>query len=147
MKRLVFVFALALAFPTNALAGGIAARISAPPADLRVGDTWVAKVEVERCNGVRLTDVRPTVVLWNERTGRSLSIEPTRDGDAWVARIVFPTAGVWSYYADVNAYYEVQTVVVRPVEGRASAQRWRLPAGLALLSLVAIPAARRRRRV
>ena len=107
MPKLVFaaaVAASALVFAAPAAAGCWATVGVAPPPDgTTAGDVWLANVTVLQHGRNPLPDAQdatPTVAIRNRATGEKATF-PAKVRDAgrgiYVARIVFPSAGTWSY--------------------------------------------------
>jgi hypothetical protein len=107
MRRLALVAAIlgALAAPSSAAAGGMAAwTLSGPPAGLTAGDAWHAQIRVTGCRGVLLGSITPTVVVVDNRSGRIVRFRGRSTGvpGEYTARVVFPTAGNWSYRVEAH---------------------------------------------
>jgi hypothetical protein len=98
------VAASALVFAAPAAAGCWATvGVAPPPEGTTAGDVWLANVTVLQHGRNPLPDARdatPTVTIRNRATGEEATF-PARVRDAgrgiYVARIVFPSAGTWSY--------------------------------------------------
>ncbi|HKI24339.1 MAG TPA: FixH family protein [Gaiellaceae bacterium] len=101
MKRLLIPLALlALAAPTSALAGGWAtAGLSPPDGGVGAGDTWNAQVNILQHGETPLAGVSPTVTIRNTATGeaKTFDAKPTDEAGVYVAKVVFPSEGTWSY--------------------------------------------------
>ena len=100
MKRLLIPLALlALAAPSSALAGGWATAGLSPPEGVGAGDTWNAQVNILQHGETPLSGVSPTVTIRNASTGeaKTFAAKPTDEAGVYVARVVFPSAGKWSY--------------------------------------------------
>ena len=101
MKRLLIPLALlALATPTSALAGGWAtAGLSPPDGGVGAGDTWNAQVNILQHGETPLSGVSPTVTIRNTTTGeaKTFDAKPTDEAGVYVAKVVFPSEGKWSY--------------------------------------------------
>jgi hypothetical protein len=98
------VAASTLLFAAPATAGCWATvGVAPPPEGTTAGDVWLANVTVLQHGRNPLPDARnarPTVTIRNRATGEKATF-PARVKDAgrgiYVARIVFPSAGTWSY--------------------------------------------------
>ena len=100
MKRLLIPLALlALAAPSSALAGGWATAGLSPPEGVGAGDTWNAQVNILQHGETPLSGVSPTVTIRNASTGeaKTFDAKPTDEAGVYVAKVVFPSAGKWSY--------------------------------------------------
>ncbi len=76
--------------------------LAPPPGGIQPGDTWTARMTVLQHGQTPLPDAktaRPTLTIRNEATGaeRTFVARPTRDLTVFSARVVFPSAGSWSY--------------------------------------------------
>jgi YtkA-like len=102
MKRILVAFALvALAAPAGALAGGWAtAGLSPPPDEVGAGDTWNAQITVLQHGRTPLEGVEPIVTITNGPTDKAFPAKPTDKPGVYVAKVVFPTDGKWSYVVD-----------------------------------------------
>jgi len=99
MRRLLFVAVLALALPATALAGGWATAGLAPPERIGAGDTWNADVTILQHGQTPLAGVIPTVTIRNAASGKekTFTAGPTDKVGVYRAKVVFPSAGKWSY--------------------------------------------------
>jgi hypothetical protein len=101
MKRLLIPLAiLALAAPSSAFAGGWAtAGLSPPDGGVGAGDTWNAEVNILQHGETPLSGVNPTVTIRNATTGeaKTFAAKPTDKAGVYVAKVVFPSEGKWSY--------------------------------------------------
>jgi len=100
MRRLFLVLALvALAAPASTLAGGWATAGLSPPQGVGAGDTWNAEVKILQHGQTPLEGVSPTVTIRNESSGaeKSFAANPTDKPGVYLAKVVFPKAGKWSY--------------------------------------------------
>ena len=154
MRSLVIVAALVLAdwVAAPAGAGGWATvALASPPEGVATGETWKAEITVLR-HGVTPTDgAAPSVTIRNADAGLSetFAAEPAGETGVYVARVVFPAPGSWSYEIDnglvATGYGESATTTYTPVVvdagpggGRGSFPA--LPLGL-LAAAVALAAA------
>lgn len=99
MKRLLIALALvALAAPVSAFAGGWAtAGLAPPPDEVGAGDTWNARITILQHGQTPLEGVTPTVTIRNGSTAKSFTGKPTGEAGIYVAKVVFPSEGKWSY--------------------------------------------------
>ncbi|MDQ3823594.1 MAG: hypothetical protein M3321_10195, partial [Actinomycetota bacterium] len=152
MKRLavIGVVLAAISAPATASAGGMAAWVlHGPGKGLRAGDTWVAQLRVVGCRGVP-TGMVPTVTITNGE-GQQVFFRGRKAGATgrYVANVVFPSAGKWSYSVSLMGYTQKRHGPF--VVGPAAKQQTRLlaalpPAGAVLLVLATGLALRRRGR-
>ena len=100
-KLLISVALVALAAPAGALAGGWAtAGLSPPPDEVGAGDTWNAQITVLQHGRTPLEGVEPVVTIKNGSTDKAFPAKPTDEPGVYVAKVVFPTEGRWSYVVD-----------------------------------------------
>jgi hypothetical protein len=101
MRKLLIGLALAaLAVPAGATAGGWATvGLGPPPDDMGPGGTWDAKMTILQHGNPEtpLMGVIPTVTIQNGSTTRTFKGTMTDEEGVSVAKVVFPTAGKWSY--------------------------------------------------
>ena len=114
MRRLLLTVALvALAAPASALAGGWATAGLSPPEGVGAGDTWNADVTILQHGRTPLAGVSPTVTIRNVATGneKTFTAKPTGEIGVYRAKVVFPTAGKYSYkvYDGFTQYGGAQT--------------------------------------
>jgi hypothetical protein len=115
MRRLLLTLALvALAAPATAFAGGWAtAGLSPPDGGVGAGDTWNADVKILQHGMTPLAGVIPTVTIRNVATGKetAFTAKPTDQVGVYRAKVVFPTAGKYSYkvYDGFTQYGGAQT--------------------------------------
>ena len=125
MRYLVFVSALVLAavmVAAPASAGGWATvGFASTPEGVGSGETWEAEITVLR-HGVTPTEgAAPSLTIRNADGGLSetFAAEPTGETGVYVARVVFPSAGTWSYEIDnglvATGYGESATTTYAPV--------------------------------
>jgi hypothetical protein len=102
MRRLLISLAfVALAAPAGALAGGWAtAGLSPPPDDVGAGDPWNAQITVLQHGRTPLDGVEPVVTISNGSSDKAFPAKPTGEPGVYVAKVVFPTEGKWSYVVD-----------------------------------------------
>jgi hypothetical protein len=104
VKRLavIAVVAAALAAPSSAFAGGMGVwALSGPERGMKAGDVWLAQVRVVGCQGIPM-DAVPTVAITSE-SGQRLTFRGRTTGvpGKYTARVVFPSAGKWSYQIEL----------------------------------------------
>jgi hypothetical protein len=113
MKKLLIGLALvALVAPAGALAGGWATvGLGAPPDEIGPGDTWNARLTVLQHGRTPLDGLSPTVTIKNGTTSKTFTAKPAGEPGVYVANVVFPSAGSWSYqvYDDFTQYGGAQT--------------------------------------
>ena len=99
MRKLLFALTLvALAVPASALAGGWATAGLGPPDDgIGPGDTWNAKVTILQHGMTPLSGLHPTVTIQNGSTSKTFQATATDEPGVYLAKVVFPSAGTWSY--------------------------------------------------
>jgi hypothetical protein len=102
MKKLLLAFALvALAAPAGAPAGGWAtAGLSPPPDEVGAGDTWNAQITVLQHGRTPLAGVEPVVTIKNGSSDKAFPAKPTDKPGIYLAKVVFPSDGKWSYVVD-----------------------------------------------
>ena len=105
MRYLVFVSGLVLAAiaaaPTGA-GGWASVGLASMPEGVSSGEPWNAEITVLR-HGVTPTDgAEPSLTIHNGKTGMSetFAADPTGETGVYVARVVFPDAGRWSFEID-----------------------------------------------
>ena len=101
MRKLLVGLALAaLAVPAGATAGGWATvGLGPPPDDMGPGGTWDAKMTILQHGNPEtpLMGVIPTVTIQNGSTTKTFKGTMTDEEGVSVAKVVFPSAGKWSY--------------------------------------------------
>lgn len=100
MNRVLLAFVLvALAAPASALAGGWATAGLSPPEGVGAGETWNAEVKILQHGETPLEGVNPTVTIRNAANGteKTFAAEPTGEPGIYLAKVVFPSEGKWSY--------------------------------------------------
>ncbi|HEY7731021.1 MAG TPA: hypothetical protein VH950_08985 [Gaiellaceae bacterium] len=99
MGRLLAVFAIALALPASALAGGFATvQLSTLPAGTPPGGTWSPELTVLQHGVTPLDGLAPTVRLYDS-AGAATEFDaiPTGQPGVYTADVVFPAEGTWRY--------------------------------------------------
>jgi len=124
MRYLVFVSALVLAAvaAVPASAGGWATvGLASMPEGVSSGETWEAEITVLR-HGVTPTDgAAPSLTIRSQQgdVSETFAAEPTGETGVYVARVVFPSTGTWSYEIDnglvATGYGESATTTYAPV--------------------------------
>ena len=121
MRRVTLVAALALAAaltaPATSLAGGFATvGLGSLPDDARPGEAWVVDMTVLQHGRTPLENVQPAMIIEPAGSGTATRFEarPTGEPGVYRARVVFPSAGEWSYAADDGfaAVHELGTVSI-----------------------------------
>jgi hypothetical protein len=101
MRKLLIGLALAaLALPASAAAGSWAtAGVSPPPDDMGPGQTWDARITVLQHGNpdTPLMGVVPTLTIKNGSTSKTFTAEPSDEAGVYIAHVVFPRTGKWSY--------------------------------------------------
>jgi hypothetical protein len=139
MRKLFIGLALvALAAPAAALGGGWAtAGVAPPPDDIGAGDTWNARITILQHGQTPLAGVTPTLTIRNGGTTKTFKATPTGTTGVYVAKVVFPTEGKWSYavHDGFTQYGGAKTHSFAPVSiGTAGG------AGLSFLAIIGIAA-------
>jgi hypothetical protein len=124
MRYLFIVSALVLAAvaATPAGAGGWATvGLASTPEGVSSGETWTAEITVLR-HGVTPTDgAAPSLTIRKQQgdVSETFAAEPTGETGVYVARVVFPDAGRWSFEIDnglaATGYGESATTTYAPV--------------------------------
>ncbi len=100
MRRIAAAVALAstLVLPAASQAGGWATVVLAPPpAELQAEETWIAQLTVMR-HGVTPTDgAAPSITIRAQGDAQTFRAKPGGATGAYVAHVVFPSAGSWHY--------------------------------------------------
>ncbi|MGH2744235.1 MAG: FixH family protein, partial [Thermoleophilaceae bacterium] len=97
------VIAAALAAPAAASAGGWATvGLEPPPRALPPGEPWRAELTVLQHGVTPLEDVRPSVIVSPQAGGEEKTFPARATGEpgVYLATVVFPSAGTWSYVVD-----------------------------------------------
>ena len=149
MRYLVIVFALVLAAvgAGSAGAGGWATvGLASTPEGIGSGETWKAEITVLR-HGVTPTDgAAPSLTIRNEGSAlaKTFSAQPTGETGVYVASVVFPEAGSWSFEIDnglsATGYGQSATTTYEPVRietgsGSDPGSFPALPLGVALVAV------------
>lgn len=121
MRKLLIGLAFAaLALPTGAAAGGWATvGLGPPPDDMGPGGTWDAKMTILQHGNPEtpLMGVIPTVTIQNGSTTKTFKGTMTDEEGVSVAKVVFPSAGEWSYavYDGFTEYGGATTHTFAPI--------------------------------
>jgi hypothetical protein len=98
MRRLLVLVALALMLPATAAAGGWATvQLSSTPAGMPAGTPWNVTVTVLQHGKTPLAGVQPTITIRNGTRSIVFRTRATDEIGKYVARVVFPKAGMWRY--------------------------------------------------
>ena len=100
---LVVLMAAALVLPATAAAGGWATvELSSTPDGVHPGEPWVVDLEILQHGHTPLAGLQPRVTITERRSGavRVVDAHPAGPRGTYRARVVFPTAGTWSYVVD-----------------------------------------------
>jgi hypothetical protein len=120
MKKLLISMLVALAVPASALAGGWATvGVGPPPDDMGPGQTWDARITVLQHGNPEtpLMGVSPTLTIKNGSTSKTFKAKPSGEPGVYIARVVFPREGNWSYsvHDGFTQYGGAQTHTFSPV--------------------------------
>ena len=144
MRKLLTGLALAaLALPAGAAAGGWAtAGVGPPPDDMGPGDTWNAKITILQHGNPEtpLMGVIPTLTIQNGSTTKTFKGTMTDEEGVSVAKVVFPSAGKWSYavYDGFTEYGGATTHTFAPVTIGAGADGGGFPTMTVTAALAAL---------
>ena len=102
MRKLLVLGAIATALvvPEAASAGCWATvGLSSTPTGTAPGEAWNVEITVLQHGRTPLADAKPTVAIRNAATGEGakFTAKPTGKTGVYRARVVFPSAGRWSY--------------------------------------------------
>jgi hypothetical protein len=119
-KLLIGLAVAAVALPASAVAGGWAtAGVGQPPDGMGPGDTWNAKITVLQHGNPEtpLMGVSPTLTIRNGSTAKTFKATATDEPGVYVAKVVFPSSGKWSYavYDGFTEYGGATTHTFAPV--------------------------------
>jgi hypothetical protein len=95
--------AVALVAPTTSLAGGWATvGLSSLPDGAQPGEPWVVDLTVLQHGRTPLEGIEPSVRIRQARGGtdKTFVAKPTARAGVYRARVVFPSAGRWTYAVD-----------------------------------------------
>ena len=124
MRYLVILATLVLsvtAAPVAGAGGWATVALASTPEGVRAGEAWPAEFTVLR-HGVTPTDgAAPSLTIRNAEAGQSktFAAESTGATGVYVARVVFPDAGSWTFEIDnglaATGYGESATTTYAPV--------------------------------
>jgi hypothetical protein len=100
MRRLAIAAALAalLVVPAAGQAGGWATVVLAPPpVGLGADETWTAQFTVLRHGRTPTDGAAPSITIRGKSGSQTFRAKPAGATGAYVAQVVFPTAGSWRY--------------------------------------------------
>jgi hypothetical protein len=100
MRRIAIAVALAstLVLPAVAQAGGWATVVLAPPpAGLQAQETWTAQLTVLRHGRTPTDGAAPSITIRGPNGSQTFTAKPAGATGAYVAKVVFPSAGSWRY--------------------------------------------------
>ena len=160
MRRVLIAVPLAvlLLIAPAAHAGGWATvGLSSTPAGTESGTPWPVEITVLQHGVTPLEGVKPTVIITRGDARKTFAATPTGKPGVYRAKVVFPTAGRWSYAVDDGFISErphtfptvqIDAGTSAPATGGDSggpSAGWLVP-GVALLLAAAALLARNRRR-
>ena len=136
---LLALLILAIA-PASAVAGGFATvGLSSTPDDTRPGDPWIVDLTILQHgrSEAPLDGLEPSVtVTGSGGERRTFRTSPTGEPGVYRARVVFPSAGTWSYSVDdgfAGAIHEFPPVQIGGSSASAAGAGGGPNVGLALL--------------
>jgi hypothetical protein len=151
MRTLLILTFAALALPAAALGGGFAtAGVSPPSGGLGAGDTWQAKITLLQHGITPLQGVSPSVTIRGPET-RTFAARPTGEPGVYVAKVVFPTSGSYTYEVDdgfsqVHSFAAIRILGPEAAPGGGGFPGWLIaPLAAAALALAAGAVLARRR--
>jgi hypothetical protein len=98
---LALPLALVLLIPPAAHAGGWATvGLSSTPAGTEPGKPWPVEITVLQHGVTPLEGVKPTVIITSGDARKTFAATPTGKPGVYRAKVVFPSAGRWSYAVD-----------------------------------------------
>lgn len=115
MKRTIVVLAVAsLAMAAIAHAGGWATvKLSSTPKGVTAGTVWNVRLTVLQHGVTPLAGIRPAVLISKGPVARTFPARPTTTRGVYRARVIFPSAGTWTWQVDdgfskVHSYFPVR---------------------------------------
>lgn len=160
MRRVLIAVPLAvlLLIAPAAHAGGWATvGLSSTPAGTEAGTPWPVEITVLQHGVTPLEGVKPAVIITRGDARKTFAATPTGKPGVYRAKVVFPTAGRWSYAVDdgfiserphtfPTVQIDADTSAPAPAtSGGGPSAGWLVP-GVALLLAAAALLARNRRR-
>jgi hypothetical protein len=97
------LLAMAMVVPAPAYAGGFATvGVTPPDHDASAGTPWNAVINVRQHGVTPLAGVKPKITIARSAGGgeRTFAASPTSRPGVYRARVVFPSAGRWTYVVD-----------------------------------------------
>jgi hypothetical protein len=121
MQRMLVVVAvvLSLAVVPTAVSGGWATvQLSSTPSGLEARQVWDVRLTVLQHGVTPVRGVRPAVLIRKGAVQRSFPARPTGVAGVYRARVVFPSAGRWTWRIDdgftrVHSYAPVRIATAR----------------------------------
>jgi hypothetical protein len=143
--------ALLLVAPAAHAGGWATVGLSSTPAGTSPGEPWDVDVTVLQHGRTPLGDVTPVITITDGAVTRRFEAKPTARTGVYHARVVFPSAGRWTYQvADgfvtgfPHTFPPVRIAAPASVDGGGVSALWLAP-GVALLAAAAALAAFDRR--
>ena len=97
MLMLLVPLALLVAAPSAHAGGWATVGLSSTPAGTPPGEPWDVDLTILQHGRTPLEGVTPTVYISSEDTTKAFTARPTGKPGVYRARVVFPTAGRWTY--------------------------------------------------
>jgi hypothetical protein len=159
MRRIAIAVALAstLVLPAVAQAGGWATVVLAPPpAGLQAQETWTAQLTVLRHGRTPTDGAAPSITIRGPNGSQTFTAKPAGATGAYVAKVVFPSAGSWRYEvsdgltATGYGYSQTHTYAAVDIAPGTGGSGWGVPAwplalGAALLLVFGVVVVTRQR--
>ncbi len=138
MRRLLLAVGLLLVIAPAAHAGGWATvELSSTPAGTAPGAPWDVNITVLQHGVTPLNDVNPAVTIASGDATKTFAATPTGKPGEYRARVVFPTAGRWTYEIDDGFISEQpHTYPAVQIQGTAPAAASTADSGPNLLWLI-----------
>ena len=119
-KVFIAIAAAALLSPATALAGGWATVGVTLPDEIGPGQTWNAELKVLQHGRTPLIGVEPLVTISKGKKEQAFPARATDEPGVYVAEVVFPSAGKWSYRVD-DGFGRTHTFAPIAVQGEGGA--------------------------